>query len=96
MIGKELVMGATQTVITKQEISSEVRFYSISDLVKMLGWSEATVKKMFNDPGFPASDFGKRKVVEAHALINYFSRRHSREFERHWNSEGVKINVKKR
>lgn len=65
-------------------ISSEVRFYTIADLKKMLGWSEATVQKLFNDPKFPAADFGKNKVVEAHALIEYFSRRHERERERYW------------
>ena len=48
-------------------ISSEVKFYTISDLKNMLGWSENTVQKLFNDPKFPSSDFGRIKVVEAHA-----------------------------
>lgn len=65
-------------------ISSEVRFYTISDLSKMLGWSHNTVEKMFNDPKFPSSDFGRNKVVEAHALIEYFSRRHEKAKDRHW------------
>ena len=43
-----------------------------------------TVLKLFNDPQFPASDFGKTKVVEAHALINFFSKRHERNNERYW------------
>ncbi len=33
-------------------LSSEVKFYTISDLKKMLGWSEGTVQKLFNDPKF--------------------------------------------
>ena len=54
-------------------MSSEVEFYTISDLKNMLGWSENTVQKLFNDPKFPSSDFGRIKVVEAPALIDYFS-----------------------
>ena len=77
-----------ETNITRQYISSEVRFYTISDLAKMLGWGEPTVQKLFNDPKFPAADFGKQKVVEA--------TRHSKESDRHWNGKGVKRNVKKR
>ena len=55
-------------------VSSDVKFYTISDLKEMLGWSENTVQKLFNDPKFPSSDFGRIKVVEAHALIDYFSK----------------------
>ena len=65
-------------------ISSEVRFYTIDQLRKMLGWSEMTVQKLFNDPSFPSSDFGKTKVVEAHALIDYFSKKHVKVKERYW------------
>ena len=65
-------------------VSSDVRFYTISDMKEMLGWSEMTVQKLFNDPNFPAADFGKNKVVEAHALIDYFSVRHEKERERYW------------
>ena len=65
-------------------ISSELHFYTISDLQKLLGWSEKTVKKLFNDPAFPAADFGKTKVVEAHAAIDYFSTRHEKDYERYW------------
>lgn len=68
----------------KTYISSEVRFYTISDLVLMLGWSEMTVQKLFNDPRFPSANFGRNKVVEAHALIDYFSRKHDKEKEAYW------------
>ena len=34
----------------RQCISSELRFYTISDMQELLGWSEKTVKKLFNDP----------------------------------------------
>jgi hypothetical protein len=81
--------------MSRQYISSEVRFYTITELAEMLGWGEMTVQKMFNDPSFPAVDFGKQKVVEAHALINYFSTRRSKETDRHWRKKG-KANVKQR
>lgn len=70
--------------VSRQYVSSEVKFYTISDLIKMLGWSENTVQKLFNDPKFPSADFGRTKVVEAHALIDYFSRKHSKMSERYW------------
>lgn len=72
------------TNLRKVYISSEVRFYTIADLKKMLGWSENTVQKLFNDPKFPSTDFGKAKIVEAHALIDYFSKKHERERDRYW------------
>ena len=68
----------------KKCISSEVRFYTIKELSKMLGWSEHTVQKLFLDPKFPSTDFGRIKVVEAHALIDYFSKRHEKARDRFW------------
>lgn len=65
-------------------VSSEVKFYTISDLKEMLGWSENTVQKLFNDPKFPSSDFGRIKVVEAHALIDYFSKKHIKQNDGYW------------
>ena len=62
----------------------EVRFYTINELIPMLGWSLATVQKLFNDPKFPAADYGKAKVIEAHALIHFFAERHDKEKERYW------------
>ena len=75
-------MRDTQT--HKQCISSELRFYTVSELQELLGWSERPVLKLFNDPSFPAADFGRTKVVEAHAAIEYFSKRHDRDRERYW------------
>ena len=65
-------------------LSSEARFYSIPEVRKLTGWSEATVQKLFNDPSFPATDFGRSKLVEAHALINYFSKRRTKDTSRYW------------
>lgn len=60
-------------------ISSEVRFYTISDVMELTSWSKKVVLCLFNEPEFPASNLGKAKVVEAHALIEYFSTRRDRE-----------------
>ncbi|MBO4235587.1 MAG: hypothetical protein J5928_04000 [Firmicutes bacterium] len=62
-------------------ISSEVRFYTISDVMELTSWSKKVVLGLFNEPEFPASNLGKAKVVEAHALIEYFSTRRDREKE---------------
>lgn len=70
--------------INRQYISSEVKFYTINELVKMSGWSENTVQKLFNDPRFPSADYGRIKVVEAHALIDFFSQKHIKAKEHYW------------
>ena len=56
-------------------ISSEVKFYTISDLKNMLGWSENTVQKLFNDPKFPSSDFGRLKFLKTQNLIAKFKKK---------------------
>ena len=80
---------ATNRMPNRQYVSSEVRFYTIDDLVKMLGWSKHTVQKLFNDPKFPAADFGRTKMVEAHALIDFFSKRNMKDESRHLNKKGM-------
>ncbi len=81
---------------TRVYISSEVRFYTIENVQEMTGWSKKTVQKLFNDPRFPASDYGRIKVVEAHALIDYFSKRHEKDRERHWQSDSVRSETRRR
>ena len=65
-------------------VSSEVILYSIEDLMKMSGWSHGTVEKLFNDPKFPSIDFGRKKLVENHALIQYLSIRREKSKDKHW------------
>ena len=79
---------AIEKETAKQYLSSEVRFYTVQDLVKMLGWPELTVKRMFNDPQFPSADYGRLKVVEAHALIAFFSVKHRKVEEKYWEGDG--------
>ena len=85
-----------QNELEKMAISSEVRFYTVEDISKMSGWGENVVLKMFNDPAFPSADFGRAKIVEAHALIDYFSRRRSKKEEKHWVRGGRYNEIKKR
>ena len=67
-------------------VSSEVILYSIDDIKRMTGWSATTVQKLFNDPRFPAIDYGKQKLVENHALMQYMSIRHEKARDRYWNN----------
>lgn len=61
-----------------------IRFYGISEVAELTGWSEKTVQKMFNDPKFPMADFGKGKIVLENALVEYFSARHEKSKDRYW------------
>ena len=65
-------------------VSSEVIFYSIEDMVNMTRWSYTTVEKLFNDPMFPAIDYGKRKLVENHALMQFLSVRREKAKNKLW------------
>ena len=77
-------------------VSSEVIMYSIQDVAEMTGWSHTTVEKLFNDPKFPSADYGKTKVVEVHALIQFFSVPHNKERERYWQPSYVHNRVPRR
>ena len=59
-------------------VSSEIILYSIEDIIRMSGWSETTVQRLFNDPRFPAIDYEKGKLVENHALMRFLSVRHEK------------------
>ena len=52
--------------------SSRVIFYSMDDIMRMSGWDEMTVRKLFYDRRFPSQYFGRTPLVEAHALISFF------------------------
>ena len=80
--------------ITRIYVSSDIQFYTVDDLIEMLGWGEATVQKLFNAPDFPSVDYGKTKVVEKHALIEYFSKKRLKNSEPYWRIEN-KIKRKK-
>ena len=52
--------------------SSRVIFYSMDDIMRMSGWGEMTVRKLFYDRRFPSQYFGRKPLAEAHALISFF------------------------
>lgn len=79
-----------------QYISSEVRFYTVQDMMEMSGWSENVVHKLFNDPEFPAADFGRARIVEAHALIDYFSRRRTKDCRENRKKGDLKNELRRR
>ena len=65
-------------------VSSEVIMYSIEDVVRITRWSKKVVQNLFNDPSFPSVNYGKHKLVENHALMQFFSVRREKEFEQYW------------
>ena len=65
-------------------VSSEVIMYSIADIIEMTGWSEMTVQKLFNYPKFPSANYEKKKVIDNHALMQFFSVRRDKERDNYW------------
>ena len=61
-----------------------IEFLTVDEVSRILDISKKTANKLFNDPEFPATDFGRTKLVEAHALINYFSKRRCKNTNRYW------------
>lgn len=89
-------MDIQMDTMKKQAVSSEVRFYTVEDVVKLTGWSENIVLKLFNDPSFPSADFGRKKIVEAHALIEYFAKKRIKSREKYWINGGRANELRKR
>ena len=50
-------MDAQMEIINRRYISSDVRFYTVKDVMELTGWSEKIVLSIFRDPEFPAADF---------------------------------------
>ena len=55
--------------------SPEVVFYTEEDILKHSNWSEEEVERLFADTRFPRTEMGSRKIVEVHALIQFFARK---------------------
>ena len=69
------------------ENNERIRFLSIDDVASLLGWSKKTVQKLFNDPKFPMTDYGKGKRVLEPAFIEYFSVRREKSKDRYWRTK---------
>lgn len=81
---------------SKRYISSEVRFYTVEDVMKMTGWGKKVVLRIFNDPEFPSANFGRAFLVEAHALIEYFSVKRTKTGDYHWKKGELSDELRKR
>lgn len=62
-----------KTILEIENASKALNFLTIKDIADATGWSLGTVRQLFNRPDFPSCDFGKEKIVEVHAALNYFS-----------------------
>ena len=62
-----------KTILEIENTSKALNFLTIKDVADATGWSLGTVRQLFNRPDFPSCDFGKEKIVEIHAALNYFS-----------------------
>lgn len=51
----------------------QVKFITIREVADAMGMSYNQAKKLFNDPEFPSTDYGKSKLVEESALRKYFA-----------------------
>lgn len=52
-------------------------FLTVEDYAELVRCSEQTARRTFAQKDFPAFDFGKRLLVEVHALIEYMQRAHN-------------------
>ena len=66
---KELVGLLNQT----EEKVNKLRFITIREFAEISGWNITTVRELFCRKDFPSCDFGKEKIAEVSAVINYFS-----------------------
>lgn len=64
--------------------SVDLKFYTQKDVERMTGMSVQTVQKLFNDPEFPACNYGKSFVVEANALMGFFAQKRDKHNSRYW------------
>lgn len=64
--------------------SIDLKFYTQKDVERMTGLSMQTIQKLFNDPEFPACNYGKSFVVEANALMGFFAQRRDKHDSRYW------------
>lgn len=53
--------------------ATTIKFLTVEDVAELTGWDIKTVRRLFCRPDFPCCDYGKSKLVESHALINYFA-----------------------
>lgn len=55
--------------------SPEVKFFTKEEIREKSGWTEEEVRLLFFDKRFPSTNFGRKEVVEIHALIQFFAKK---------------------
>ena len=65
-------------------VFNEDLFFTIQDVIRITNWSKKTVEDLFNNPAFPATDLGKKKLVLKSAFIEFFSVRRGRADKDYW------------
>ncbi|MBR2705681.1 MAG: hypothetical protein IKE74_00370 [Mogibacterium sp.] len=55
--------------------SPEVEFFTKEEILERSGWSEDEVRILFYDRRFPSCNYGRKEVVEIHALIGFFEKK---------------------
>lgn len=73
--------------LVKSANSMQPVFLTIKDVVKMTPLSKDTVEYLFNDPDFPACDYGKQKFVSSTAFFEYFSTARRKEDSGYWRAK---------
>lgn len=61
-----------------EDKSKLLNFVTIEQLAEARNCSIKTAQDIFNDNSLPVEDYGKQKVVELNALINWYQQRRSR------------------
>ena len=69
---------------TEKLENEDVLFFDTSDVRRITGWSKKTVEDLFNNPAFPCTDIGKRKLILKVAFIKFFMDRRCRDNEDYW------------
>ncbi len=61
-----------------EDKSRLLNFVTIQQLAEARNCSIKTAQDIFNDKSLPVEEYGKQKVVELNALINWYQQRRSR------------------
>ena len=73
--------------------SPKVVIYSREEILEKSNWSEDEVELLFADLRFPMTDLGKKQIIEAHALIQFFAKKElvMKRLQKWWDDHGETI-----
>lgn len=64
--------------------NDDILFFDANDIRKITGWSKHTIETLFNNPAFPSTDIGKKKLVLKTAFIKFFMERRCKDNQIYW------------